>query len=353
MRIKTWIKKPFVLILLMALLTFILTEVAASFPQITNRFYSSGIYPQLASLLSFISGWFPFSLDDLFYILLSVWLLSLLILSLFKKIRWTKALLLFINTLAIVYMAFYWLWGFNYYRSDLNKRLALSEAKTDTTELMNTFRWLIDEVNETYTTVDSVSKDQWVAIIEGEYIKHHEFLKVDVRLCNTNPKSMTFSRFFASATISGYYGPFFSEIHLNRHLLSVELPLVLSHELAHRYGITSEAEANFYAWYVCTHSNNQQMKYSANLYLLRYFAFSTYQLEGFQDAVSNIRQEVKDDYNRVTKHWMTLMNRNVEEVATAVNDAYLKSNKVEQGIADYEGVLKCIMDYLNTYPAID
>ncbi|MCU4164516.1 DUF3810 domain-containing protein [Carboxylicivirga caseinilyticus] len=353
MRIKTWIKKPFVLILLLALLTFIFTEVAASFPQITNRFYSSGIYPLLASFLSFFSGLFPFSLDDLFYILLILWLIILLIIPLFRRIKWAKSFRLIISTLGVTYIAFYWLWGFNYYRPGLNQRLALNEAQADTTVLMNTFRWLIDEVNETYTPVDSVDKDQWVTIIENEYLRHVELLKIDSRLCKTHPKQMTFSRFFASATISGYYGPFFSEVHLNRHLLAVELPLVLAHELAHRYGITSEAEANFYAWYVCTHSNNQQMKYSANLYLLRYFAYSTYQLEGFKDAVSNIRQEVKDDYNSVTKHWMTLMNRNVEEVATAVNDAYLKSNKIEQGIADYEGVLKCIMDYLNTYPTVE
>ena len=350
MRIKTWLKKPFLLILLLALLTFILTELAATSPQLTNQFYSSGIYPFIAAALSFVSGIFPFSLDDLFYILLSVWLLSLFILPLFKKIKWTKAFRLLINTLAIVYMAFYWLWGFNYYRSDLNERLSFDEAQADTTELMNTLRWLIDEVNKSYTEVDSIDKRQWVSIIEKEYTKHHEFLKIDTRLCKTNPKAMTFSRFFAAATISGYYGPFFSEVHINKYLLPVELPLVLSHELAHRYGITSEAEANFYAWYICTQSDHQQMKYSADLYLLRYFAFATHRIGSFKEAVSHIRPEVKEDYTKVTRHWMALMNRNVEEVATAVNDAYLKTNKVEEGIADYEGVVKCIMDYLNSYP---
>ncbi|MBS2097251.1 DUF3810 domain-containing protein [Carboxylicivirga linearis] len=348
MRIKTWLTKPFVLILLLALITFILTELAATSPQLTNQFYSSGIYPLIASFLSLISGWFSFSLDDLFYILLSLGLLSLLILPLFRKIKWAKSLRLIISSLALTYMAFYWLWGFNYYRSDLNERLSFEEAQADTTELMNTFRWLIDEVNQSYTQVDSIDKRQWVSIIENEYVKHHKFLKIDTRLCKTNPKSMTFSRFFAAATISGYYGPFFSEVHINKHLLPVELPLVLSHELSHRYGITSEAEANFYAWYICTHSDDQQMKYSANLYLLRYFAYATHRIGSFKEAVSYLRPEVKEDYTKVSKHWMALMNRNVEEVATAVNDAYLKTNKVDEGIADYEGVVKCVMDYLYT-----
>jgi len=334
----------------MGILTFILTELAASSPQLTDQFYSSGIYPLIASFLSLISGVFPFSLDDLFYLFLSVGLLTLLILPLFRKMKWVKSLRIFISSLALTYMAFYWLWGFNYYRADLNERLLFEEAKADTTELLNTFRWLVDEVNQSYTQVDSFDKRQWVSIIEKEYAKHHEFLKIDTRLCKTNPKSMTLSRFFAAATISGYYGPFFSEVHTNKHLLPVEVPLVLAHELSHRYGITSEAEANFYAWYICTHSDHQQMNYSANLYLLRYFAFATYQLGGFKEAVSHIRPEVKKDYTKVTKHWLALMNQNVEEVATAVNDAYLKTNKVEEGIADYEGVVKCVMDYLHSYP---
>nr|WP_319401131.1 DUF3810 domain-containing protein [uncultured Carboxylicivirga sp.] len=353
MRIKTWLKKPFVIILLMALLTFILTELAATSPQLTNRIYSTGIYPYTASALSFVSGIFPFSLDDLFYIIASLWLILLLLLPLFKKIKWAKALQLFVSTLAIIYMAFYWLWGFNYYRSDLNERLSFTEAQADTTQLMNTFRWLIDEVNESYINVDSISNNQWAQQIEQEYKRQHHFLKIDGRLCKTHPKTMTFSRFFAAATISGYYGPFFSEVHINKHLLSLERPLVLAHELSHRYGITSEAEANFYAWYVCSHSKNQQMKYSANLYLLRYFAFSTYQLGSFKEAVSHIRPEVKDDYAHVTKHWMSLMNRRVEDVATAVNDAYLKTNKVEKGIDDYDGVVKCVMDYRNSQLAND
>lgn len=345
---KKWLKTSFVWIVLLAIVTFLLTELAASNSDLTDRFYSQGLYYHMAKVLAFFSGWLPFSLDDLFYIALIFWLLSLIVLPILRKMQWKKALMYFIQTLAIVYIVFYWFWGFNYYRSDLNNRLGLTEAKANSIELMKTFNWLIDEVNKGYSPMDSVGKDDLVELIEKEYIRSSEVLKIDADLCHTHPKLITFSRFFAAATISGYYGPFFSEVHINQYLLPVELPLVLAHELAHRYGITSEAEANFYAWYVCTHSNNRQLKYSANLYLLRYFVYSTYQLNGFEEAVEKISPQVKADYRKVTEHWLALMNENVEGMASAVNDAYLKTNKVEEGIDDYEGVIKCVMDYMAT-----
>ena len=57
---------------------------------------------------------------------------------------------------------------------------------------------------------------------------------------------------------------------------------------------------------------------------------------------------MKADYRKVTEHWLALMNENVEGMASVVNDAYLKTNKVEEGIDDYEGVIKCVMDYMAT-----
>ena len=50
--------------------------------------------------------------------------------------------------------------------------------------------------------------------------------------------------------VTGYMGPFFTEFNLNQELLSVEYPFTYAHELAHRLGIASEAEANLYAYLV-------------------------------------------------------------------------------------------------------
>lgn len=42
---------------------------------------------------------------------------------------------------------------------------------------------------------------------------------------------------------------------------------------------------------------------------------------------------------------MSLRNEKVEKVAAKVNDAYLKTNQVEQGIRDYTGIVRHIMEF--------
>ncbi|MCU4176065.1 DUF3810 domain-containing protein [Carboxylicivirga sp. N1Y90] len=334
--------------LLLTLTTFALTELAALYPEFIERTYSQGMYPTIAKLLSFFSTRLPFSLDDAFYALMVTWLMLLPLLAIFKRIRWKKVLLHWLGTLALVYVCFYWFWGFNYYRNDLETRLNFVEAKTDSVELMNVFRQLINECNQTYSQLDSTEYAIFCQLIEKEYALQADFLQIDADLCSTRPKNITLSRFFAAATIGGYYGPFFSEVHVNAYLLPMEYPAILAHELAHRYGITDESEANFYAWYVCSQTKDKRIQYSGHLHLLGYFLPHVYNLDGAEALLKTIRPEVKADYRRHIKHWRALMNREVEEVAHKVNDAYLKTNKVEGGIDDYDGVVKHVMDFYNT-----
>lgn len=65
--------------------------------------------------------------------------------------------------------------------------------------------------------------------------------------------------------VTGSMGPFFCEFTLNGDLLPSQYPATYAHELAHLLGITSEAEANFYAYQVCTRSQVQAIRFSGYL----------------------------------------------------------------------------------------
>ena len=41
-----------------------------NFPEFVERYYSQGIYPFLSALLRYVFGWIPFSVGDVFYLLL-------------------------------------------------------------------------------------------------------------------------------------------------------------------------------------------------------------------------------------------------------------------------------------------
>ena len=132
---------------------------------------------------------------------------------------------------------------------------------------------------------------------------------------------------------------------MNSYILPVEYPFVLAHEKAHQFGITNEAEANFYAWLVCTNSNSKQLQYSANLHVLRYFLYQAYQLEEYPEMIAKLDERVKNDLQRISENWRKLRNEKIDKVASKANDIYLKTNKIENGIEEYHGVLKFVMDY--------
>ncbi len=342
--IRKYISVKFAILLAFTALVFVITRLGVHHPHLVERWYSQLTYPKLAALLNRVTNVFPFSLDDLFYaclIGLFIYYLVLMVMRRLKPLRFIKRI---ISMLAVVYCLFNVLWGFNYYRSDLNQRLNLKVAEADVDELMAVFAELITDVNASYTPVYTIDQEEILCLVEESYTQHANFLKLDAST-KVKPKPITLSRFFAAATIAGYYGPFGAEVHLNKNLLPFQVPAIMAHEMAHRYGITSEAEANFYAWYVCTHSNDKRLAYSANLHLLRYFVYTCHRYEGFAQLVKNIRYEVRHDFYKSRFHWMSLMDKNVELVATKVNDAYLKSNNVAAGIDDYEGVIKHVMDY--------
>ncbi|OFX59347.1 MAG: hypothetical protein A2066_17290 [Bacteroidetes bacterium GWB2_41_8] len=329
----------------LALITFGLTELFSRYPQITETAYSQTFYPIVAFLLSFISKWVSFSLDDAFYALLAAFLVFLAVLTIFRKIKFGRFILIILQTLAICYVLFYWFWGFNYYRSDLSERLSITKSQPDTVQFVKVFQNLIAQTNASYCSYENIKYSTIDSLVEASYKTNSSFLKLKYPQGNRIPKPITLSSFFSKAGIAGYYGPFFSEAHVNDSLLMIEYPQVLAHEFAHQFGITSEAEANFYSWLVCVQSDSKHLQYSANISMVNYFLSQSKHLHSFPDLVRQINKPVIDDIRKVQKHWASMRNEQIDKAAGKVNDAYLKTNKIEKGIEDYFGVVRFVMDF--------
>jgi hypothetical protein len=247
--------------------------------------------------------------------------------------------------LVSTYIAFYIFWGFNYFRNDFYSRLDIQTAEISEKDLTDVFSSIIEQANQNYCVFDTLSKNTIHAEVEQSYRELQNVLQIKYPAGRRPDKGITFSRFFAQSGISGYFGPFFNEVHVNKKVLRLEYPFTLAHEKAHQLGITSEAEANFYAWLVCSQSHHKHLRYSANIKILRHFMFQAYGLEGFSELVKTIDDNVLDDIRRVNQHWATLRNDKMDRTATKINDIYLKSNHVQQGVKDYHGVVKHIINF--------
>ena len=53
-------------------------------------------------------------------------------------------------------------------------------------------------------------------------------------------------------------------------------------------------------------------------------------------------------------HWMALRNETLDRAQTTANNAYLKTNKIHEGVMNYNSVVKLTLEwYLNTYPGME
>lgn len=337
---KKWIILP-----VLGMFVFLFTLAAGNFSSFIENWYSQKLYAGIAKSVSALSSKVSFSLDDSFYLFIISLLIVLLILPFFKKISFAKSLKSVLNVLAGVYILFYFLWGFNYFRPNLNERLKIGKQQPDTLLFSREFKILIDTTNATNCTFNDFDKNRIDSLIEKSYKKLAPILKINYPQGKRRAKKITFSRFFAKAGISGYFGPFFNEIHVNKFVLPVEYPFVLAHEKAHQFGITSEAEANFYAWLVCTSSPSKQLQYSANLQVLRFFLYQGAELKNYAEIVKNLNENVRTDYRKIRENWEKLRNEKVDRIASKVNDTYLKTNHVKKGIDDYNDVVQLVMDF--------
>lgn len=329
---------------LLAVVIFLLTQLAASNCQIVESVYSQTIYPIVARILSTFSNLFPFSLDDLFYLTVLFYTGANMILLLRRKHR-SKTLFRLLNTFSFLYTAFYLLWGFNYFRLPLPQRLGLAQQKTDSIQYQKFVEDYIAELNRSYLLVDAINKQISDQNIEDSYARLAPILQFTYPAGKRLAKPITFSTFFAKAGISGYFGPFFNEVHVNTQLLPVEYPFVLAHEKAHQLGITSEAEANFYAWLVCTRSKSPIVRYSGLLSGMFYLLRELKHDESYTQLIQQLSPKIKADMQLIHQHYLKLRNANIDQAASKMNDTYLKSNHIEEGIQNYNKVAQFILDY--------
>lgn len=333
---------------LAALVTWWLVETGANHPETIERYYSKGAYPFVASFLSAISNLFPFSLWDVFWSVVVLGLLFSLGLLIARRVRVGLFFLRLLQTAALLYAFFYVAWGFNYFRQPIEKRLHWSRHIEKEDLFPTLLDTLISRANASRVEMTATDYAAIDSLVEISYRDHAAYFGYDYPNGGRRPKTMLFTWFFAKSGVSGYFGPFFNEVHLNGVLLPTEYPFVLAHEKAHQFGIPGEAEANFMAWYICDASNDKRLKYSGNIQLLQYFLADPFHHEAIREYLKRFDKKAMADIMAQHNHWKALRNETLDKAQTTANNAYLKSNKIHEGVMNYNSVVRLTIEwYLN------
>ncbi len=329
-----------------ALAFFLIVQWLTAYPDLVETYYSNGLYPILTLLMSGVSGQFSFSLTE-FAVWFSVLILApALFNSLWhRRTTFSRTLLNLTTLAAIMVVWFYLFWGLNYLRLPLSTKLGLDAVQLEMDAFDSTFVDIIrqaDKLNLSYPVIDIPTINDHV---EASYSSVLDSLHLKKIPGSRSVKTLVDNWVLNKTTTSGWFSPFFHEVHYNKDLMIIEQPFVIAHEKAHQMGYTNEAEANFLAFLVCTNSEDPLLRYSGYFSVLGYFLSasggSPERHRFFSDLITD---GVKLDLSAVRGRWLSHVGV-ISKVSRKGYDLYLKANQVKEGRASYSRVVQLIVKY--------
>lgn len=313
--------------------------------------YMRTVYPVMATVFSFISGIFPFSLYDLFIVAALLWFTGKILFVILRKISVNAFLFALVRFILLVVAWFYFGWGVAYFRDDFYTRNEVREVPFDKENLRNVAIRFIGNANLFYVASHDMNKEYVREELEHSYLRLQQTLSLPYPNGKRRVKTMMFESFYAKMGVSGYFGPFFNEIHVNNYGLPFTYPFTLAHEMAHQYGIAPESEASLYALIICAGSSNPVVRYSAYVSVLGYLLRDVRRLlpDDYESLIAAIRPEIIADLQRNSEHWMAARNETLSDTQDKMYDVYLKTNQVSSGRDNYSEVVGLLVSSYHVF----
>lgn len=337
----------------------IIIQLLKSHSDLIENYYSKGIYPFISSLFRHVFGWIPFSAGDLFYLLISVFIIHSVFNFFRKKPKDYSSSFLSIGAfLSVIYFLFYFLWGLNYFRQPVEISMQLTKNKYDQKALISLTDKLLSNLKKTHQTLVSndtlkvkilrSDKELMEQTQNGYTLLEKTFPQFDYK-----PVSLKKSLFSLPLTymgFSGYLNPFSGEAQVDHLVPKVSLPIISSHEVAHQLGIASESEANFIGFLAAIHNEDPVFQYSAYLMAYRY---ALYDLSRSDPSIAKEYMKrtplgVRKNIKEINEFWQKYQNAS-EKYFKIFYDHYLKINKQKHGIKSYSKMIDLLIAYDKKY----
>ena len=329
--------------------------------------YSSTVYPILATKFRIFFGWIPFSIGDILWMILLLFLLKQLffllrfifikqrrLLSKEKGIRLGYSFLFFTTLFYIFFNIF---WGINYNREGIAEQLGLSLKDYSLVELKSINGLLVKKIN---STKQSLLRNKTIhptipklfAMTENAYknvAKQFPFL-------HYHPMSIKESMWGWVGNYMGflgYYNPATGEAQVNTTVPKFTQPFTACHEVAHQLGYAKEMEANFVGYLAAASSKDTVFQYSVYTDLFTYANRTLY----FADSSSAfyyrrlLLSSVLDDYKERRKFNLDHISF-IEPVFRYAYGWFLKSNQQPNGILSYDEVTGFMIAYYKKFGII-
>ena len=347
--------------------------------------YTTRIYPIIGSLLSPISGLFPFAVGDIFIALSIVWVIFYPI----YEIKWRKQLAKRFFFLAAkrgcypkkktvfgrvaeyllwVYAWFYIAWGLNYSQPNIYCRTGMKPAEVSEAKFREFAYRYADSINSLSeerrvkseeTAFDDQRESQFNGMVDDglknrvrdAVLKGYNEIGAKEGInapFNQHPhaKTMLFTPLSSMSGVTGSMGPFFCEFTLNGDIRPHDYPAIYAHEFAHLLGIANEGEANFYSYIVCTASSDKAVKFSGYYHIFFHVLRNVFDILGEKEGekfLKYIRPEIIQLARSDRQYWISKRCKALDAAQDFIFDLYLRGNHVAEGRKSYSGVVALIL----------
>ena len=333
--------------------------------------YTTRIYPVIGTLLSPISGFFPFAVGDIFIALSIAWVILYPIyeIGLRKKRVFGRVA----EYLLWVYAWFYIAWGLNYSQPNIYVRIGMKPVEVSKAKFKKFAYQYADSLNALSNaslsnaslsnaslsnarksiSPDSIVDDGLKNRVRDAVLK--EYNKIGYREGINRPfnqhphaKTMMFTPISSMAGVTGSMGPFFCEFTLNGDILAHDYPATYAHEFAHFLGVANEGEANFYSYIVCTASADKQVRFSGYYHIFFHVLNNVFDILGEKEGerfLKHIRPEIIQRARNDRHYWLSKRCKALDAAQDFIFELYLKGNHVVEGRKSYSGVIGLILSW--------
>ena len=327
-------------------------------PAWVENYYTYGFYPVVSKVQRFLFGWIPFSVGDLFYAAVLIYLLvkvARLLRAIFKR-QFNRAMLFkgvrqVIFFCLFVYVLFNLLWGLNYSRIGIAKQLGLTMKRYSVEELDTLTAVLQRRINQYVVLAGPRQRDSFYRKRDlfRESGNAYKEAAVQFDFLHYSPRSVKPSIFSYVGNVlgfTGYYNPFSGEAQVNTTVPVFTQPFIACHEIGHQLGYGKENEANFSGFLACRMHPSAAFRYSVYFDMYSYTIGELLQkdtatarrfIDSLNPLVRKDFKEVRDFFNRYKNP--------VEPIISWMYSGYLKANQQPAGRETYSQVVAFLIAY--------
>ena len=314
----------------------------------------------IRAITSILSSAFPFSVAEVFIILLPIWTILLVFLAIKLSKKGKKGSSQFLSILfsffCLYFIFFVWTYASGYHMKPIEEKMELNREELTNEDVYNATIILSNELN---SLANEIKYDE-----KGASIMPYSYKEMSKKITqayksfsretgivstfNSRVKPLILSKPMMYTHLSGIYICLTSEANVNTSYPDFIIISSAAHEMAHQRGIAREDEASFIAFLVSRYSDDSFFKYSAYLdvYIDLLIDLKKRDQELYNLAREKIDNRIIDDYNAFSKSFKEYSDSLASDISDKINNTYLQANGDKDGTASYNKVSQLVCAYL-------